>query len=560
MADTNKPGCARADEKRERAGSRRKHVTSRVGTAATVCSAVFCGCAATVFLWTIPAAGGSGPAMVSDQAGQQAVGGGAGATSPPGGTVRYLLHVDAPARHTVVRASAVPAGIAVQLTCPDGAEGPVCRLSTAGPVDIPASVYVPVRFAPGTVIRITEVASAKSGVTVQDMVIHVVPAPGTAADPAPSSRAHPRPLQTPPRPGQTRSSQPPPGLGHTPQPGAKPTTKPSPRQSTPDPSQPAHTATPAPAPGHNSAPASVPGLGSSTPAVSPSGRTAPTPAPSPTPTPTPSPGTAPAPGLGSPVPTPKPTHSTTPTTKPTHSDPATPTYSDTPTAKPAHRTTPTAKPTHRTTSTPRPSHDRTTPPAARARHSPEPVRSSHPAIAGFGHAAAPPGGGRGAPVSGGRGSLPLPLVSPADSALAAGNGQANAGAVNLPPADQPVPESAPILPSGRLSPRVQQPSPLPLPRVTQSATDPAAQPSQGVVLPNRAGTASNDRSSTMSLVEAQIIGLSIALGGALAALLRPVRNRSGQRPERPTDHPGGGAHRPPSLPFRTLQWLRPDKR
>ena len=539
MADTHEPGCPRADDKREPAGSGRKHVTSRMGTAVTICSAVFCGCAATVFLWAIPAVGRSGPAMVGDRAGpHQAGGGGADATAPPGGTVRYVLHVDAPARNTVVRASAGPGAATVLLSCPAGAEGPVCRISTAGLVDIPASVYVPVSFVPGTVIRITEVASGKSGVTVHDTVIEVVAAPGLAADPGPSARSHPRSAQPLPRSATTRSSQPPPRPGHTPRPTA--TAKPAaPRQSTPDRSQPADTATPAPAPGLGSAPASVPGLGGA-PTVSPSSLLTPVPRPSSTPTPRPSPGTPPAPGLGSPDPSP-----TDPVTK-AHSSP-----------RPTHRATPTVRPAHSTT--PKPS--RTAPPAAADRQHPQPVRSSHPAMAGIGHAA-PPGGGKGMPGAPAcPGPLPLPSVKPG-SAHAAGTGQANAGRIDLPPADRPAPAPAPILPSARLAPRVRQPSPLPLPRVTVSATDPSAPASQAVVLPNRVGTASNDQSSAMNLVEAQIIGLSIALGGALAALLRPVRNRAGQSAGQRPERPGAGARRPRagSLPSRTLRWLRADRR
>jgi hypothetical protein len=63
--------------------------------------------------------------------------------------------------------------------------------------------------------------------------------------------------------------------------------------------------------------------------------------------------------------------------------------------------------------------------------------------------------------------------------------------------------------------------------------------------------------STFNLVEAQIIGLAIAFGGAIAALRRPLRPRPAQprhgRPERHTERAETGS-RPRR--FRPPPWLR----
>jgi hypothetical protein len=158
-----------------------------------------------------------------------------------------------------------------------------------------------------------------------------------------------------------------------------------------------------------------------------------------------------------------------------------------------------------------------------------------------GHVGAP--GNNGYPPAGsGQRPLPFPTVLP-------GIGQAG-GDVALPPADRPVP--APILPT--VDPR-PQPSPIPLPRVTQSPrTDPG---NQSVVLP-RAQSAGNESQSPFDLVEAQVIGLFLAVAAALAALLRPARVRAARLQDQKGQHSEqlAGATEAPERPrrHRLLPW------
>jgi hypothetical protein len=81
------------------------------------------------------------------------------------------------------------------------------------------------------------------------------------------------------------------------------------------------------------------------------------------------------------------------------------------------------------------------------------------------------------------------------------------------------------------------------------------------VLPNRAQMASTDPPFTFDIAEAQLIGIAIAAGGAVAALLRPGTRRpqkASQRPEHLTSSPYADTHWPRSR-FRPLGWLRARK-
>jgi hypothetical protein len=473
---TGEPGRSRpdgADEPARAARSRvagRLHVSSRQSMmAVAVCSAAFCGGTSAVFLWAIPAvAGAEQPAGRAGVTPEET-------TVPPGGTAQYVFSVDARTRHALVRAYALPDAATVDLSCPSGPDGQACWLRNAGPVDIPATVYVPDSIAPGTRIRVTEVESDRSGTTTQEAVTQVV---------AP---------------------------------------------------QPTRTGTPTPSPS-----------GDKSPSPSPSGDRTPRPSPTRTGTRTPPPTSTKTP---QPTHTGDPTHTATPTPKPTHTKPA---------PKPTHTTKPTPKPTRTTKPTPKPGHHSTPPTKGGTTHHPGPGHSHRalPVAGGKGPTGnGPPVNGQvGAPVGnghapGGAGrTLPLPTVSPGPIAA----GRPAAGDIGLPPADQPAP--APILPTDARP----QPSPLPLPRVTASPqSDPG---NQTVVLPNRAASASNQSPSTFDLVEAQVIGLFLALAGALAALLRPVRARARQAQDQRAERLRGAsaaAARPRR--YRLLPWPRGPK-